>query len=300
MMDLADLNARFGLEEQLSFHLLNENMVVAEVRSSRCTARIALQGAQVLEWAPEGQKPVLWLSKGSNFIPGKSIRGGTPVCWPWFGAHDSKSDYPAHGHARTVDWDVLSSESLTEDRIKLVFCLKTSQATEAVWPYRTPLELHITLGDRLELELITRNDEAEPISIGEALHTYFAVGDVRQVAVSGLNACEYLDKVNDFARCTQQDKVSFNSEVDRVYLNTEAECVIEDACWERNIRIKKRGSHSTIVWNPWIEKALAMGDMGKDGYLNMVCVESGNAAENVVVLKPGEEHRLWVEYSVDN
>ena len=280
MSKLVDLNTQFELDGQLSFHLINENMIVADISSELCNARIAVQGAQVLEWTPKGHDPVIWLSKDAKFSVGKSIRGGAPVCWPWFGAHASNSDYPAHGHARTVDWGVISSKSLADGRVQLVFALKTTAFTRTLWPFSSPLELQITLGSTLELELITRNDEPVPISITEALHTYFVVGDVRQVSITGLDACDYLDKVDNFARRTQQGAVSFESEVDRVYLNTEAECVIDDASLDRRIHINKKGSHSTVVWNPWTEKALAMGDMGRDGYLNMLCVESANAAEN--------------------
>lgn len=295
-----ELNARFGLGEQLRFNTLGDGMVVAEISTGQCQARIALQGAQVMEWTPTGQQAVIWLSTDASFKAGKSIRGGAPVCWPWFGPHDSNDKaYPAHGYARTVDWDVLSTEALEDGRLRLVFRLKETDASRALWPHDSPVELHITLGTRLELELITRNNESAAIEISEALHTYFAVGDVRQVTVSGLDKTEYLDKVNNFARCTQQGGVNFAGEVDRVYLNTEAECVIEDSSMNRHLHIKKQGSRSTIVWNPWIEKALAMGDLGKDGYLNMLCVESGNAAENLVSIEPGGEHRLCVEYWVE-
>lgn len=300
MVDIEELNRHFGLAGSLSFRLLGDEMAVAVINTGLCTARIALQGAQLLEWTPQGQKPVIWLSSDTNLIPGKSIRGGTPVCWPWFGAHATKNDYPAHGYARTVDWEIISTEAQTDGRIKLAFRLLTTEATHALWPHISPVELQIILGNTLELELITRNEEPVPITITEALHTYFTVGDVRQVNVTGLDGCDYLDKVKNFEQFTQQGVVSFNDEVDRVYLNSEAACMIEDASWDRRIHIKKRGSHTTIVWNPWIDKALAMGDMGKDGYLNMLCVESGNAADNVVTIVPGGEHRLWVEYQVEN
>jgi len=300
MIDINEINSRFGLPAKLAFKSIREDMTVADISTGLCTARIALQGAQVVDWIPAGEKAVIWLSEDAKFRPGKSIRGGVPICWPWFGAHDSRKDFPAHGHARTVPWNILSSEVLADDRIRLGFCLQTNEATHALWPYNSPLELHITLGSTLELELITRNHDNQPITISEALHTYFAVGDVRQVSVTGLDGCDYLDKVDNFARKTQQGDVTFAGEVDRVYLNTESGCVIDDAGWQRRIHINKRGSHSTVVWNPWIDKALAMGDMGKDGYLDMLCVESGNAAENVVIVEPGGEHRLWVEYRIEN
>lgn len=259
MTDISTLNTRFGLPEKLLFKLVGNDMPVVEVNTSLCAARIALQGAQVLEWTPVGEQPVVWLSKDASFVQGKSIRGGVPLCWPWFGAHSDKPDFPAHGFARTVPWQVVATESLPDGRIKLIFALLVSKFTHSLWPYDTPLELHITLGNTLELELITHNNDKQPITITEALHTYFAVGDVRRVSVVGLDGCDYLDKVEDFARHTQQGAITFNAEVDRVYLNTETKCVINDATWQRQIHISKRSSHSTVVWNPWLEKAMAMG-----------------------------------------
>lgn len=256
-MDINELNKRFGLSAKLAFKAIGEGMVVAEIHTGLCTARIALQGAQVVNWAPKNEKPVIWLSTDAKFRSGKSIRGGTPVCWPWFGAHDSEKDFPAHGYARTVAWDITSSELLADERIKLGFCLIASEATNALWPHNSPLELFITFGASLELELVTRNEDSRPITISEALHTYFAVEDIRQVRVIGLDACEYVDKVDNFVRKTQQGDVTFMGEVDRVYVNTQSECVIDDAGWQRRIHINKRGSQSTVVWNPWIEKAAA-------------------------------------------
>lgn len=300
MYDSDALNRRFAREGRLHFQALDEGLAVADITTDLCTARIALQGAQLLDWTPAGEKPLIWLSKEAVFRAGKSIRGGVPVCWPWFGAHETRADYPAHGYARTVPWDLIAVEDMPDDRIRLDFCLQTSEATRAWWPYNSPLELYITLGDSLELELVTQNADTQAISITEALHTYFAVGDVRQVRVQGLTGCDYLDKVDAFTRKTQQSEIRIAAEVDRVYLDTQAECVIEDAAWQRRIHINKRGSHSTVVWNPWIDKSLAMGDMGQAGYLDMLCVESGNAASNVVTIPPGGEHRLWVRYHIES
>lgn len=299
MQDINELTTRFGLTDKLTFRSIGEDMTVADVSAGQCTARIALQGAQVVNWIPTVEKPVIWVSEDAKFRPGKSIRGGVPVCWPWFGAHESHKGFPAHGYARTVPWHLLSCETLADDRIRLDFGLQTSEATHALWPYNSPVELTITLGDILELELVTRNADSRPVTISEALHTYFAVGDVRQVSVTGLDGCDYLDKVDGFTRKTQRGNVTFAGEVDRVYVNTEAACVIDDAAWQRRIHISKRGSRSTVVWNPWLDKAAAMGDMGETGYLSMLCVESGNAAENRVIIQPGEEHRLWVSYRIE-
>ena len=193
----------------------------------------------------------------------------------------------------------MDSEVLPDSRLKLVFYLETGKTTRHLWPNTCSLELRMTLGTTLELELRTRNNDEQTVIITEALHTYFTVGDVHQVRVLGLDGCDYLDKVQDFTRHTQRGAIHFSGEVDRVYLDTTADCVIEDPVWQRKIHIKKAGSQSTIVWNPWLEKSSAMCDMGEDGYLSMVCVETANAAENTVSIEPGKEHRLWVSYWVE-
>lgn len=300
MLDTDELNRRFGRAEKLCFRSLSDDMSAAEITTGLCKARIAMQGAQLLDWTPAGEKPVVWLSDDATFRAGKSIRGGIPVCWPWFGAHGTEAGFPAHGHARTAPWDILDVEDLADGRIRLDFRLQASAATRALWPYNSPLELRITLGHTLELELTTQNADEQAVSITEALHTYFAVSDVRQVRVSGLDNCDYLDKVDNFIRKTQRGDVTIGSEVDRVYLETEADCVIEDPGWQRLIHINKRGSRSTVVWNPWIGKSRAMGDLGEAGYLSMLCVESGNAASDAVTIAPGDEHRLWVRYQVES
>ena len=145
---------------------------------------------------------------------------------------------------------------------------------------------------------MTENTGQQSQTISEALHTYFAVTDVRQVQVYGLENTDYLDKVDGFMRKHQAGAVTIDAEVDRVYLDTESECIIDDVAGQRHIHVQKRGSRSTVVWNPWQDKAEAMGDMGEQGYLSMLCVESANAMQNAVTIPAGQSHRLWVKYHV--
>ncbi len=298
-MDLAGLNRRLAIEGVLGFKQGPGGLAVAEVENEKASALVALQGAQVMRWAPRGEDPVIWLSGAARFAPGKSIRGGVPLCWPWFGAHASEADFPGHGYARTVSWEVLATEALNPAQTRLVLRLLETDATRAWWPHDTPVECAITVGEALELELATRNAGSAPVTIGEALHTYFQVGDIAQVQVLGLEDGEYLDKVDGFRRKTQSGPVTFSGEVDRVYVNNSGACVISDPVLQRRILIDKRGSESTVVWNPWLEKAEKMGDLGDEGYRHMLCVESGNAADNLVEIAPGAEHRLWVSYRVE-
>ena len=261
-------------------------------------SRVLLQGAQLLEWAPHGQTPAVWLSPNAKWSPDKSPRGGVPICWPWFGPHETKEDYPPHGIVRAASWQLIKANLFETVGHELHFRWVPGLSHNDYWPFNTPLDLRYTLGDSCEIELITRNDSPTTVTMTEALHTYLGVGDVREVTIRGLEDFEYLDKVNDNRRQHQSGPITISGETDRVYLSTQSDCFIEDPLLKRIIRIEKRGSQSTIVWNPWEEKARRLGDLGETDFLRMVCVESGNVAENRITLKPGEEHRLWVRYSV--
>ncbi len=299
MTNIADLNARYGMPGKITFKELPGGLAAVEAVNGHGAATVALQGGHLMTWTPRGGRPVIWLSRAASFAPGKSIRGGVPVCWPWFGPHPTEPTFPAHGFARTVPWELVAAEDMASGDIHLAFRLVQSEKTRAQWPYPAQLEIHITLGAALGIALVTRNTGAEPITIGEALHTYFEVSDIRRVFVQGLDGCSYLDKVDGGKRKQQSGAVTFGAETDRVYLDTSAECLIDDPDWQRRIRIVKQGSHTTVVWNPWHDKAAKMGDLGDNGYLNMLCVESANAAENQVTIAPGASHRLAVSYSVE-
>lgn len=296
-ISIESFNKKYGIEKKIWFSEIGE-ITVVNIKTSHCEASIAMQGAQLINWTPVGQKPVIWLSQDARLVNGKSIRGGIPVCWPWFGAHDSQTHFPAHGYARTVQWELFEVNENEKGTVELGFKLVPNQSVAGMWPFSCPLELRIRLDSFLEVTLITQNNDSQPVKISEALHTYFAVGDIRKTRVSGLDGCFYLDKVKEFARFQQAGDILFTSETDRVYLDTENTCVIHDEAWQRKIHIEKQGSQSTVVWNPWQNKSNAMGDMGAEGYLSMLCVESANAATNVVVIEPGTEHRLMVRYHV--
>lgn len=298
MSTIQDLNQRFAVADKLVFSATESNMPVAQINTRLCRAAITLQGAQVFSWIPAGEQEVIWTSPQAKFAPGKSLRGGVPICWPWFGPHASRKEFPAHGFARTVNWFVKESRLLDDDRVAIVFGLEMNAALREMWPHDCTIEMHITLGKTLELELVTANNGQQSFELGEALHTYFTVGDIRQVQITGLENCVYLDKVDAFVRKQQSDAITIDQEVDRVYIDTESECVIHDAKLKRRIHINKSGSRSTVVWNPWQEKAQAMGDMGESGHISMVCVESANAADNVIHVASGQTHRMVVRYSV--
>ncbi len=298
--DISALNQHFAIAGQLEFAPDAGGLVVVRIANAHAQAAIALQGAHVMTFQPNGAQPVIWLSPAAKLVPGKSIRGGVPVCWPWFGAHATDSSFPAHGFARTVPWQVAASAALPDGSTRITFELPQSSIPSAQWPHACHVRNIVTVGRTLAVELVTENTGNTAFEIGEALHTYFAISDVDKVRITGLEGCAYLDKVGDWQRRTQAGDVTIASEVDRLYVNTETDCLIEDRGLQRRIRVAKSGSRSTVVWNPWIEKAAKMGDFGSDtGYRGMLCVESANAAENIVSVAPGATHALRVEYSIE-
>ncbi|MDQ6996389.1 MAG: D-hexose-6-phosphate mutarotase [Mariprofundus sp.] len=293
------LNDAFGIAGQLAFRDAGDGFIVIDINNSHCSASIAVQGAHLMTWNPKGQQPVIWMSPVAKLAHGKSIRGGVPICWPWFGAHATQSSFSGHGFARTVAWDVITTAELEDGSTSINF--RVADVKKDQWPHQAPAEMRMIIGATLEMELVTHNQGEETITVGDALHTYFSVGDARKLAIRGLDGCDYLDKVGTPAHRSQQGDVTIGSEVDRIYFDQGQDVVIDDPVLGRAIRVEKRNSHSTIVWNPWIEKCKSMGDFGSDdGYLGMVCVESANAADDVVQLAAGESHSLWVRYSIEN
>ncbi|MEO5924268.1 MAG: D-hexose-6-phosphate mutarotase [Bryobacteraceae bacterium] len=247
-------------------------------------AELYSYGAHLARWTPRGHRPVLYLSPRSLFTPGKGIRGGVPIIFPWFGPKEGAA---AHGFARTSEWSVESQRTLEDGRVEIALVLAN-------------VRFRLTIGLELKMELETTNVGKDVLVFEEALHTYFTVGDVEQVTVAGLEGAEYLDKTDDYQRKRQaEEPIRFDRETDRTYVNTRSTCTILDPSWERRIVVEKSGSASTVVWNPWIEKAMAMSDMEPDGWKQMVCVETGNIGENAVRLAPGESHTMTATIRVE-
>lgn len=298
--DIAALNRNFGIAGQLEFVLDAGELIVARIANAHAQSSIALQGAHIMTFQPAGEQPVVWLSPAAKLVQGKSIRGGVPICWPWFGAHASEPAFPSHGFARTVPWQVAASEALPDGSTRIVFELPQSSIPADKWPHPCRARYIVTVGKTLAAELLTENTGPAAFELGEALHTYFAISDVDNLGIAGMDGCTYLDKVGPAATRIQQGAIRIASEVDRIYIDTEADCLIEDRGFGRRIRIAKSGSRSNVVWNPWIEKSARMGDFGSDtGYRGMVCVESANAADNVITVAPGSSHSLRVVYSTE-
>lgn len=295
-----DLNKNFSFQDgnnHLCFKTGEGNIPVVEIQNAQASAIISLQGAHVLSWKPRDEDDVIWLSSEATFASGKSIRGGIPICWPWFGAHEIDDSFPAHGFARTVLWQVADTKKLSSDETQITFRLSTNELDENIqkmWPQETLAEYRLTIAKTLTLELTTFNNSDETITIGQALHTYFNVEDISNTTVYGLEGKTYLDKTDNFNSKTQNDPITINNEVDRVYLDTADDITIDNK--KRKIIIKKQGSNSTVVWNPWKDVADKMGDLGQEGYRKMLCVESANAAEDVVHINAGDSYTLLVTY----
>jgi len=300
-MTAQQLNKQFGIKGQLGFREDASGLIVAEIDNNTATASLCLQGAHLMNWRPKNQAiPVVWLSRDAKLAAGKSIRGGSPVCWPWFGAHASESNFPGHGFARTVPWQVIESGNDVDGSTRLTLRLVKNEKIRDQWPYPCMLDLTVIVGQTLRMELATENTGTTDFVIGEALHTYLQISDIGAVRLTGLEDCDYWNKVGNPALRKQSDAIKFSGETDRVYINTATECIIEDDKLKRRIHITKSGSLSTVVWTPWIEKAAKMGDMGQpDGWREMVCVESANAIENVVKVAAGNRHTMIVEYRAE-
>ena len=259
------------------------------------SAEIYLQGAHVTSWRPTGQESVIWMSRSSIFSPGTPIRGGIPICFPWFGPNVTDSAAPVHGFARLHDWALVAVEvGEVDDDVSLTFQLTDSaQTRSSAWPFRFAATYRVVVGTILQLSLEITNRGTAPVAFEEALHTYCAVGDVRDVAVRGLTGASYQDRIVGGEPVQQGDEpVRIEKETDRIYLVKAGTVTIEDTVQDRVIRIRKDGSGATVVWNPWIEKSKAMGDFGDDEWIETICVETCNAGLTEVLLEPGEQHRM--------
>ena len=278
-------------------------LAVVRVATALATGELYLQGAHVAAWTPAGADPVIWMSGASHFAPGEPIRGGIPICFPWFGpGREPGLAPPAHGFARLAGWRLVGAED-RDGEVTLTLRLTDADTAgvdaAAAWPHPFTATYTVTFGQELTVALTVRNTGQEEISYEEALHTYLAVSDVRTTTVQGLDGATYLDKAPGAGPdlVTQEGEVTFTAETDRVYAST-GTVVVDDAGAGRRIGVEKDGSANTVVWNPWVAKAAAMPDYGDDEWPGMVCVETANALEDAVVLAPGEEHTTTARYTV--
>ncbi|MCX7007529.1 MAG: D-hexose-6-phosphate mutarotase [Kiritimatiellaeota bacterium] len=256
---------------------------VLHITNALGQAEVLLHGAHVLSFQPAGAAPVLWLSARSPYADGKAVRGGVPGCWPWFGP-DPRA---MHGFARYRSWKLAEAAQLADGRTRVILALTDDEATRAMWPHAFRLELAVTVGRELDLALTTTNTGDEPWSWRGALHTYFAVADVRRTVVEGLDGCASVDapSTGGMTNVVQSGPVTFPAEVNRRYLESSRTLVLADGV--RRIRVTKSGSSTTVVWNPAAERAAAMSesDIG-DLWPGYVCIEAAVCGEGRVDLLP--------------
>jgi D-hexose-6-phosphate mutarotase len=289
---LTNLNQKYGIRDQLVFSEGPGGFIIAEIKNPHGEATVALHGGHILSFRPRDHEPVLWLSRDSYYKTGKAIRGGIPVCWPWFGDHPTDADKPAHGFVRTAVWSVSESEKLADESTRLKLLIADGEETMKLWPHRFRLEIDVTVSDVLRIKLIATNTDNKPFICGGALHSYFNISSISNILIKGLEGCPYIDKVDQGRRKVQDGSVSVKRETDRIYLDTKTDCIIEDSGLHRRIGISKNGSRTTVVWNPWIDKAGKMKDFGDDEYKRMICLETVNADTDVISLDPGNTHTL--------
>lgn len=273
-----------------------------EVDNPLSTATIALQGAHVIGWQPKFQtQPVLWLSSKARFLKGRSIRGGVPICWPWFGAHPTDSTFCPHGFARVIPWRVMDIDATATGATRIILEMVETPEAKRQLSYPYALTITITVGRRLRIDMATTNKADHPFVIGEAFHTYLNVSDIANVKITGMQDCVYADKLLKYERHVEHNPLEFDGgEFDRVFINHSSDCTVHDKGFNRLIHVSKSGSNTTVVWSPGAEKSAQMGDMGEiDEWRKTVCVETTNALENMVVINPNRTHIISTEYFVE-
>jgi glucose-6-phosphate 1-epimerase len=271
----------------------NGGLRAVQIDAPAACGLVYLHGAHVASWIPAGaDRDVLWLSEKSHWAAGKPIRGGVPICFPWFGPRKDDPAAPAHGFARLKEWTLESTQVMPEGAARVTLLLQSDDDTRRLWPHDFALRMRATFGKELEMRLELTNTGDAPLTAEEALHTYFAVADARTLTIRGLTGARYIDKVDGMKEKTQEGSIRIIGETDRVYANTTAEVIVEDSATARSpgrhIHISKEGSADTVVWNPWIAKAKAMADFGDDEWPGMLCVETCNVMANALRLTPGQ------------
>lgn len=297
-MNPSELNRRFGIAGIAVFDE-DRGFTRLRITGKAATATIYLQGAHLTAWQPAGAQPVIFLSRASDFTPGKPLRGGVPVVFPWFAA-DSKPDRinghpgPSHGFARLQEWTVDAVHS-DGTAVNIRLTLGPTDMSRSMGFDRFLLTMDISVGAELRLQLTVNNQADTPLKFEEAFHAYFQVVDVHEASVSGLEATPYVDKTDHLAvKPAAGNPIAFTGPVDRVYKDTATPCVIHDGAQSRDIHVIKTNSMSTVVWNP----GKALPDLGEWDWHEMLCVETANVDTNARTLQPGQSWKMGATVTV--
>lgn len=287
-MDLSSLPALTVLSNNVSIVEYQEIKLV-RVLHDKASAAISLFGGHVVSFQPSGEEDLIWMSQKSNFDGKAAIRGGIPLCWPWFG----RIANPAHGFARIQEWTLVEHRE-SDDGVVVTLGLKPNQETRAIWPYEFSLLLHVAISDTLDVKLEVTNTDEKAWTFSGALHTYLNVGDINDVTTQGMGA-EYIDKLLDSAVVQGGETLQLTDTIDRVYTRPEDKITVNDPTFKRQVSITNSGHNSAVLWNPWAAGSKSMADMQDDAYLTMFCVESTIHAPCLsagITLQPGEKHNL--------
>lgn len=290
-MDLKTLPALTVLSDNVTIVEVDQVKVVRVIHE-KATAGIALHGGHVISFKPEGQEDLIWMSEQAIFDGKAALRGGIPVCWPWFG----RIAAPAHGFARNSEWTLLEHRE-NEHGVIIELGLMTSESTFSVWPHQFQAHLLVEISDELKVTLDVINTDEQPWTFSGALHTYLNIADIETAKTTGMGA-EYIDSLLDNKVCQGGDELVLTDTIDRVY--TKPESVINVADGTRTISVENQGHNSAVLWNPWAAGAESMGDMQDDGYKTFLCVEStlhAPSLEQGKTLQPGERHQLITKIS---
>ncbi len=291
MAIIEELNRRFAIAGVAQITAGNGGLPRVCVSGPMATAEIYLHGAQLTSWRPSGAEEVIFLSQHSQWEPGRAIRGGIPVCFPWFRNKVDDPKAPAHGFVRTKAWQLDSVET-HGDAAMVSLSTGSDEGTRAWWPHDFRLVHRLTIGADLTQELVVTNIGSAPMRFEEALHTYYRVGGAEAVRIRGLDGVAYLDNTDGNREKRQEGDIVFTAQTDRAYLETLHPVEIIDPLMRRRIRLVKQDSRTTVVWNPWSTGAQSMADLGGDGWRTMACVEASNMRAFAVDLAPGEQHTM--------
>jgi glucose-6-phosphate 1-epimerase len=282
------MGARFRTVER-------KGLDVVEIETAAATAAVLLQGAQVLSFVPRGGPDRLWVSERARWSPGIALRGGIPLCFPWFGPHATERTFPAHGFARTRTWRFAGVEEVGEDA-RLSLTLASDGATLALYPHRFEARLEVTVGAELEVAFELSNPGDAPLAYELAFHSYLAVTDLGKLAIEGLAGCAFVDKVAGGAhRREAEGPVRIAGEVDRIY-DCAGPVALVDPAGARALRIESTGAGSTVVWNPAPSKTATLSDLAPDDYQRFVCLETGAIGGQRITVAAGQRHRTTVRY----
>jgi glucose-6-phosphate 1-epimerase len=286
-----ELNQRFGIVGVAQITAGNGGLARVCVSTSAATAEIYLHGAQLTSWRPKAADEVIFLSQHSSWKDGHAIRGGIPICFPWFRNKADDPKAPSHGFVRTKAWQ-LDSVERKGNTATVSLSTASDAATRAWWPHDFRLVHRLTIGPELTQELVLSNTGKAPLRFEEALHTYYRVAAAESLRITGLAGVAYLDNTDGNREKRQEGDIVFIGQTDRAYLDTTHAVEIADPAMRRRIRLSKQDSRTTVVWNPWKEGAQSMADLGDDEWRTMACVEASNIRSFAVDLAPGQQHSM--------